>query len=55
MNMNEGINMPKGFVSPGSWKSSSIGAAGRVLGNVSAGTVTSAVNGTLGVISGFNQ
>lgn len=55
MKMNEGINMPKGFVNPGSWKSSNIGAAGRVLGNVSAGTVTSAVNGTLGVISGFNQ
>ena len=55
MNMNKGINMPKGFVNPGSWKSSSIGATGSVLGNVSAGTVTSAVNGTLGVISGFNQ
>lgn len=55
MNMNEGINMPKGFVNPGSWKSSSIGAAGRVLGNVGTGTVTSALNGTLGVISGFNQ
>ena len=26
MKMNEGINMPKGFVNPGSWKSSSIGA-----------------------------
>ena len=55
MNMNEGINMPKGFVNPGSWKSSSIGATGGVLGNVGAGTVTSALNGTLGVISGFNQ
>ena len=55
MKTNEGINMPKGFVNPGSWKSSSIGATGGVLGNVSAGTVTSAVNGTLGVISGFNQ
>lgn len=55
MKMNEGINMPKGFVNPGSWKSSSIGATGGVLGNVSAGTVTSALNGTLGVISGFNQ
>ena len=47
--------MPKGFVNPGSWKSNSIGSKGGVLGNVSAGTVTSAVNGTLGVISGFNQ
>ena len=55
MNMNEGINMPKGFVNPGSWKSSSIGATGGVLGNVGAGTVTSAANGTLGVIRGFNQ
>ena len=55
MKMNEGINMPKGFVNPVSLKSSSIGATGGVLGNVSAGTVTSAVNGTLGVISGFNQ
>ena len=55
MNMNKGINMPKGFVNPGSWKSSSIGATGGVLGNVSAGTVTSAVNGTLEVIRGFNQ
>ena len=55
MKMNEGINMPKGFVNPGSWKSSSIGATGGVLDNVGAGTVTSAVNGTLGVISGFNQ
>ena len=55
MKMNEGINMPKGFVNPGSWKSSSIGATGGVLGNVGAGTVTSALNGTLGVISGFNQ
>ena len=55
MKTNEGINMPKGFVKPGSWKSSSIGATGGVLGNVSAGTVTSALNGTLGVISGFNQ
>lgn len=55
MKMNEGINMPKGFVNPGSWKSSSIGSTGRTLGNVSAGTVTSAVNGTLGVIRGFNQ
>ena len=55
MKTNEGINMPKGFVKPGSWKSSSIGATGGVLGNVSAGTVTSAVNGTLGVIRGFNQ
>lgn len=55
MKTNKGINMPKGFVSPGSWKSSSIGATGGVLGNVSAGTVTSAVNGTLGVIRGFNQ
>ena len=55
INMNKGINMPKGFVNPGSWKSSSIGATGDVLGNVGAGTVTSAVNGTLGVISGFNQ
>ena len=55
MKTNEGINMPKGFVNPGSWKSSSIGATGGVLGNVGAGTVTSAVNGTLGVISGFNQ
>lgn len=55
MKMNEGINMPKGFVNPGSWKSSSIGATGGALGNVGAGTVTSAVNGTLGVISGFNQ
>ena len=55
MKMNEGINMPKGFVNPGSWKSSSIGATGGALGNVSAGTVTQAVNGTLGVIRGFNQ
>ena len=55
MKMNEGINTPKGFVNPGSWKSSSIGSTGRALGNVSTGTVTSAVNGTLGVISGFNQ
>lgn len=55
MKMNEGINMPKGFVNPGSWKSSSIGATGGMLGNVGAGTVTSALNGTLGVISGFNQ
>ena len=55
MKMNEGINMPKGFVNPGSWKSSSIGATGGVLDNVGAGTVTSALNGTLGVISGFNQ
>lgn len=55
MKMNEGINMPKGFVNPGSWKSSSIGDKGGVLGNVGAGTVTSALNGTLGVISGFNQ
>lgn len=55
MKMNEGINMPKGFVNPGSWKSSSIGATGDALGNVGAGTVTSALNGTLGVISGFNQ
>lgn len=55
MKMNEGINTPKGFVNPGSWKSSSIGSTGRTLGNVSAGTVTSAVNGTLGVINGFNQ
>ena len=55
MKMNEGINMPKGFVNPGSWKSSSIGSTGGMLGNVGAGTVTSAVNGTLGVISGFNQ
>ena len=55
MKMNEGINMPKGFVNPGSWKSSSIGATGGVLGNVGAGTVTSALNGTLGVISGSNQ
>ena len=55
MKTNKGINMPKGFVNPGSWKSSSIGATGGVLGNVSAGTVTSAVNGTLGVIRGFNQ
>lgn len=55
MKTNEGINMPKGFVNPGSWKSSNIGATGGVLGNVSAGTVTSAVNGTLGVIRGFNQ
>lgn len=55
MKMNEGINMPKGFVNPGSWKSSSIGATGRALGNVGTGTVTSALNGTLGVISGFNQ
>ena len=55
MKMNEGINMPKGFVNPGSWKSSSIGSTGRTLCNVSAGTATSAVNGTLGVISGFNQ
>lgn len=55
MKMNEGINMPKGFVNPGSWKSSSIGATGGVLGNVGAGTVTSALNGTLGVINGFNQ
>ena len=55
MKMNEGINMPKGFVNPGSWKSSSIGATGGSLGNVSAGTVTSAVNGALGVIRGFNQ
>lgn len=55
MKMNEGINMPKGFVNPGSWKSSSIGAKGGVLGNVGTGTVTSALNGTLGVISGFNQ
>ena len=55
MNMNKGINMPKGFVNPGSWKSSSIGATGGVLDNVGAGTVTSAVNGTLGVIRGFNQ
>ena len=55
MKMNEGINMPKGFVNPGSWKSSSIGATGGALGNVGTGTVTSALNGTLGVISGFNQ
>lgn len=55
MKMNEGINMPKGFINPGSWKSSSIGATGGVLGNVGAGTVTSALNGTLGVIRGFNQ
>ena len=55
MKMNEGINMPKGFVNPGSWKSSSIGDTGGVLDNVGAGTVTSAVNGTLGVIRGFNQ
>ena len=55
MKTNEGINMPKGFVKPGSWKNSSAGATGGVLGNVSAGTVTSALNGTLGVISGFNQ
>lgn len=55
MKMNEGINMPKGFVNTGSWKSSSIGATGGALGNVGAGTVTSSVNGTLGVISGFNQ
>ena len=55
MKMNEGINMPKGFVNPGSWKSSSIGATGDALGNVGTGTVTSALNGTLGVISGFNQ
>ena len=55
MKINEGVNMPKGFVNPGSWKSSSIGATGGVLGNVSAGTVTSALNGTIGVISGFNQ
>lgn len=55
MKMNEGINMPKGFVNPGSWKSSSIGYTGMALGNVGAGTVTSAVNGTLGVINGFNQ
>ena len=55
MKMNEGINMPKGFVNPGSWKSSSIGTTGGVLGNVGAGTVTSAANGTLGVIRGFNQ
>lgn len=55
MKMNEGINMPKGFVNPGSLKSSSIGSTGSALGNVSSGTVTSAVNGTLGVIRGFNQ
>lgn len=55
MKMNEGINMPKGFVNPGSWKSSSIGTTGDALGNVGTGTVTSALNGTLGVISGFNQ
>ena len=55
MKMNEGINMPKGFVNPGSWKSSSIGATGGALGNVGTGTITSALNGTLGVISGFNQ
>ena len=55
MKMNEGINMPKGFVNPGSWKSSSIGSTGGVLSNVGTGTVTSAVNGTLGVIRGFNQ
>lgn len=55
MKMNEGINMPKGFVNPGSWKSSSIGTTGGALGNVGTGTVTSALNGTLGVISGFNQ
>ena len=55
MKTNEGINMPKGLVKPGSWKSSSIRDKGRVHGNVSAGTVTSALNGTLGVISGFNQ
>lgn len=55
MKMNEGINMPKGFVNPGSWKSSSIGATGGALGNVGTGTATSALNGTLGVIIGFNQ
>ena len=55
MKMNEGINMPKGFVNPGSWKSSSIGATGGALGNVGTGTITSALNGTLGIISGFNQ
>ena len=55
MKMNEGINMPKGFVNPGSWKSSSIGATGGALGNIGTGTVTSALNGTLGVIRGFNQ
>ena len=55
MKMNEGINMPKGFVNPGSWKSSSIGVTGGALGNIGTGTVTSALNGTLGVISGFNQ
>lgn len=32
-----------------------IQSAGGALGNVNAGTVTGAVNGTLGIISGFNQ
>ena len=39
-----------GMKTPGK---SLLGSGG--IGGVSAGTVTSAVNGTLGVISGFNQ
>lgn len=33
----------------------SLGSGGGALSNVNAGTVTGAVNGTLGIISGFNQ
>lgn len=51
-----GTNAPyKSIIAGPHTKQSAIGAAGGNAGNISAGTVTSAVNGTLGVISGYNQ
>lgn len=51
-----GTNAPyKSIIAGPHTKQSTIGATGGNAGNVSAGTVTSAVNSTLGVISGFNQ
>ena len=51
-----GTNAPyKSIIAGPHTKQSTIGATVGNAGNIGAGTVTSAVNGTLGVISGFNQ
>lgn len=51
-----GINAPyKSIIAGPHTKQSTIGATGGATGNIGAGTVTSAINGTLGVIGGFNQ
>ena len=50
------INAPyKSIIAGPHTKQSTIGATGGATGNIGAGTVTSAINGTLGVIGGFNQ